>query len=74
MSRAAGIQNHSHDYIHDQGIASTTWTITHNLNRRPSITIVDSAGTVVQGKRFYVNENIVIVTFNSPFTGKAYLN
>lgn len=74
MSRAIGILNHDHSFIHDQGVALAIWTITHNLNRRPSMTIVDSAGTVVEGNKFYVNNNIVIITFNAPFTGKAYLN
>jgi len=74
MSRAIGILNHDHSYIHDQGVPSTVWTVTHNLNRRPSITAVDSAGNVMIGHRFYVNNNIVIITFNLAVLGKAYLN
>lgn len=74
MSRATGLLNHNHSYVHDQGIAASVWTITHNLGRSPSITIVDSGNTVVYGEKTYVNENIVIVTFNGSFSGKAYLN
>jgi len=74
MSRAAGLLNHNHSYVHTQGIPASVWTITHNLGRKPSITVVDSGNTVVYGARQYVNDNIVIVTFNGTFSGKAYLN
>jgi len=74
MSRAASQLNHDHSYIHDQGVAALQWVVTHNLGRRPSITVVDSAGNVMQGHRFYVNDNIVIITFNFAVLGKAYLN
>lgn len=61
-------------YTHDQGLPSTQWDITHNLDRKPSITVVDTADTVVFGDAEYTNNNRVIITFNSPFSGKAYLN
>jgi hypothetical protein len=61
-------------YTHNQLSSSSTWTITHNLSRFPSVTIVDSAGTVQIGEVFYVSSNQVIVSFSSPFGGKAYLN
>ena len=74
MSRAIGILNHNHSYVHDQGVPASVWTITHNLNRKPSITIVDSGNTVVYGERTYIDNNIITVTFNGTFSGKAYLN
>lgn len=61
-------------YIHDQLQTSATWLIQHDLERFPSIEVVDSAGTVVVGGIQYVDENNVTITFSSPFTGKAYLN
>jgi hypothetical protein len=61
-------------YVHTQGVASTTWTINHNLEYYPSIEVVDSAGTVVIGNYTYVNVNTIIATFTSPFAGKAYLS
>lgn len=61
-------------YVHTQGVASTTWTINHNLEYYPSIEVVDSAGTVVIGNYTYVNVNTIIATFASPFAGKAYLS
>lgn len=61
-------------YTHDQSVASDTWTITHNLARYPSVTIVDSAGTVVVGGIAYVSVNQIVVTFSAAFSGKAFLN
>jgi hypothetical protein len=61
-------------YTHTQGIASQTWLIIHNLGKKPSITIVDSADSVVEGEIQYVDENRALVTFKSAFKGKAYCN
>ena len=61
-------------FIHIQGSASASWIIEHNLEKYPSVTVVTSAGTVVVGDVIYNNENVVTVTFNGAFKGKAYLN
>jgi hypothetical protein len=61
-------------YSHNQQIASDTWTITHNLNKYPSVTIVDSSDNVVIGDINYVNQNQIIISFTEVFYGKAYLN
>jgi hypothetical protein len=61
-------------YTHQQSQASTTWTITHNLGRRPSVTIVDSAGDLVRGDVRYVSDDQVVLTFSAAFGGYAYLN
>jgi hypothetical protein len=60
--------------IHLQPSASDTWVIEHNMNRYPSVTVVDSAGTEVIGEKIYNSENQVTLKFSSPFAGKAYLN
>lgn len=62
------------NYIHVQSTASSDWSITHNLGKYPSITVVDSAGTIVYGTCEYINVNSVEVHFNGAFSGKAYLN
>jgi len=61
-------------YIHIQSVSSNTWTIVHELQFVPSITVVDSAGSVVEGDYSYPDENTVIATFSGGFTGKAYLS
>ena len=61
-------------YTHTQNTPSATWTITHNLNCFPSVSVVDSAGSVVIGDVNYTNANTLVVTFAAAFGGKAYLN
>ena len=61
-------------YTHNQIAASTDWTITHNLGRYPSVTIVDSGGNVVIGDVEYMDSNNITVHFTAAFGGKAYLN
>ena len=61
-------------FIFDQGVAATTWDITHNLGKFPSITVIDTGNTVVTGEYNYVSNNRVILTFSAAFAGKAYLN
>lgn len=53
---------------------STTWDVTHNLNKFPSITVVDTGETVVIGSYNYTSKNNVTLTFSAAFAGKAYLN
>lgn len=61
-------------YIYDQIASSDTWIINHNLSSLPSVTVVDSAGSVVVGDVSYTDGNQIIITFTSAFSGKAYLN
>jgi len=57
-----------------QSTPSTTWTINHKLGKFPSITVIDSANTVVVGEYTYTDNNNVILTFSAGFSGKAFLN
>jgi len=66
-------------YTHNQSSTSDTWVITHNLHRFPSVTVVDSADTIVQGTVVYNSSKQLTITFFSgssalAFQGKAYLN
>lgn len=61
-------------YVHSQLSASSTWNINHNLNKYPSVSIADSAGTLVIGEVRYVDSNNVTISFNNEFAGIAYLN
>lgn len=64
----------SKTYVYEQGIASNTWEIEHNLGKYPSVTIVDSAGTIFTASVEYNSENICTVYINGATKGKAYLN
>ena len=61
-------------YIHNQVAASSSWEITHNLGKYPSVSIVDSGGNWVVGDIVYTNKNTLIINFTASFSGKAYLN
>lgn len=61
-------------YVHDQMSASATWTVTHNLDCYPSVTIVNSAGDQVMGFTHYDDSNNITLTFSAAFAGKAYIN
>ena len=61
-------------FIFTQGVAATTWNITHNLGKFPSITVIDTGNTVVTGEYNYTSNTNVILTFSAAFAGKAYLN
>ena len=58
----------------DQVVPATTWNITHNLGKFPSITVIDTGDTVVTGEYIYINNNQVTLNFSAAFAGKAYLN
>jgi len=61
-------------FEHSQGSASNSWTITHNLGFKPNVTVIDSAGNIVEGEIAYTNSNSLTVSFASAFSGKAYLS
>ena len=61
-------------YRYVQGVSSDTWTINHNLNKYPSVTVQDSAGSVVIGELTYNNKNTITLTFSGAFSGEAHLN
>lgn len=65
----------SKTFVFEQGLAADTWIIEHNLNKHPSVAVVDSSGKIQMPDEIeYTNENTITVTFLSAFAGKAYLN
>lgn len=61
-------------YIHEQAVASDVWHINHNLNKHPSVSVVDSAGTQVACEVQYDDNNNLTLSMNGAFKGFAYLN
>ena len=61
-------------YTYAQRSSSNKWVVEHNLNKYPSVTVVDSAGTVVLGDVTYDSLNKLTISFKGYFSGKAYLN
>lgn len=62
------------NYTHNQMVPAADWTITHNLARFPSVTVIDSAGSTVVGDVDYLSNNEVSIHFTAAFGGSAYLN
>jgi hypothetical protein len=60
-------------HIHTQASASSTWSIIHSLGGRPSVTVVDSARTVVIGDVVYNSDTSITINFSAAFSGFAYL-
>jgi hypothetical protein len=61
-------------YEYIQTLPSAIWEIEHNLNKFPTVTVTDSAGSVVEGDIYFVNYNKIRIEFSVAFSGKAYLN
>ena len=62
------------NHVHDQGVASATWVVDHNLAKKCSVTVVDSAGTGIIGQVAYNTDNRCTITFEAAFSGKAFFN
>lgn len=61
-------------FVFEQSVPSNEWEITHNMEKYPSVTVIDSADNEVVGDIQYIDENSLIVRFNGAFSGKASLN
>ena len=61
-------------YTFAQASASATWTVQHNLDKFPSVTMVLSTGQKGYGDIVYIDENNLTITFASAESGKAYMN
>ena len=62
------------NYVHEQTVAASVWTVVHNLDKYPAVTVVDSANTVILGDIKYLDLNSLQIMFTSEFTGRAYCN
>ena len=57
-----------------QGIPAAVWNIPHNLDKYPSVTVVDNSKEVVIGNVQYIDKDNITITFSAAFSGYAYLN
>ena len=61
-------------YTHSQTAVSSTWVIEHNLSFQPSVQVVDSAGSTVEGVVNYNSSSQLTVQFSVALSGTAYLS
>ena len=58
----------------EQAKPSCCWYIKHNLNKYPSVTVVNEYGKEIICEVQYISKNEVNLCFNGRFRGMAYLN
>lgn len=62
------------NFVFTQSIPSTTWLVSHDLNKFCSVTVVSDSNNVMIGNVTYNSLNQLTITFSAAFSGKAYLN
>lgn len=60
--------------VYNQASPSTVWNIAHTLGFTPNITIVDTAGNVVEPELEYLSATQIRATFSQAMAGKAYIS
>lgn len=81
-NRALTNDSHTHTYatapgfkfVFTQSSPASVWTIVHNMDGFPNVSVVDSSGSVVEGDVTYDTANQVTVAFTAAFSGTAYLS
>jgi len=58
-------------YTHTQNTAATTWTINHNLGRRPTITLFNVGNQVIEANLIHTSTNQAIAYFTVATRGTA---
>lgn len=48
--------------------------VTHNMNKLPAVTVIDSAEEEVEGQVDYIDTNQLVVRFAYPFSGRIICN
>lgn len=64
----------SANYTHNQSQPLNIWYVQHNLDKYPSVSIIDSAGSMVVGDISYIDTNSLSITLAVGMSGKASLN
>jgi hypothetical protein len=61
-------------YSYHQSVASTTWTINHNLGFVPNVTTVNESLQQIEGVITTLSTTVVVIEFSDAVTGYAYLS
>lgn len=64
----------STQFSYQQTIASTVWTINHNLGFVPNVTTVNSSGQEIVGVVTTLNASVAVIEFSDAVSGYAYLS
>jgi hypothetical protein len=58
------------DFTQSFSVAST-WTVNHNLNKRPAVTVMDLGGAVIGADILHLNSTQCLISFNTPQAGSV---
>jgi len=61
-------------FIFTQPSPSVNWNIQHNMDKYPSVSVVNNNNVLMYGKTTYIDKNNLTINFSAGFSGKAYLN
>lgn len=56
------------------GFNASSVVVNHNLDKRPSVTVINSAGDEVEGDITYNSANQLTIVFSGSFVGTVYCN
>lgn len=75
-STLAPLADAANGYVHVQSVATSVWTVQHNLGYRPGgITVEDSSGEDWIGFEVqHIDDNELTLTFGGAFGGVAYVS
>ena len=59
---------------YDHPSLSNMWTIDHTLGKNPSVTVVGLDNKEIESDIEFFSISRIIIRFNAPFAGKAFLN
>lgn len=62
------------NFVFVQSTPSTNWIIQHNLDKFPSVSVVNINNVLMYGNIVYVDTNNLRIEFSAGFSGKAYMN
>ena len=60
-------------FLFTQSVPEAVWVIAHGLGGYPTVVVIDSAGSVVEGDVEYDSTEQVTLTFSAGFAGTARL-
>lgn len=61
-------------FVYEWATPESAVTVTHNLGKRPAVTVVDTAGSEIVCDVRHDDDNTVTLAFSAPLRGTAYFN
>lgn len=76
MKAISSLVSEAHDkhFTFEWRVLQTSVSINHNLHKKPSVTVADTAGSELFCEVAYTDDDNLTLTFSSAVRGTAYLN